>query len=927
MQRRVSTAGLRLLAAVALAVLVGTLGAVDLVRKVESFRTVGVAASPRGGAWEVTAVHAAETGLRPGDGILLVGGASPRGAGELREHLLADEGTRLAVLRGGELVQVDYRRPPVQIDWPYLALALAGLLYLGLGVYALLHARRPPAGLFFLWALASAAVYLLTRVPGTSDGLVRASYAVEGLGRLFLPALTLHLFLVFPTSLWPASQRRRLVPFLYLPAVALATLQADLVFNDGGWFFGGLTRASVGVFDRLEIALITVFSLAALGALAAQLARHADWQQRRQLQWLAVGVAAGYLPFALLYGLPWVLKLDVPEWATTAAVVPLALVPITFSWALFRFRLWDFEIILRGAASYTLTLLLGVVSFSLLHLAISRGLPNDLPLARNALSFVSGLAIAAVLVPAERRVRAGLERWQYRGSFSRRRALRELGRELLEERDLPRLCERLQDRLADGLGLADVALYLVDRGRLVYAGRNAERRVEAVPELPLEILEAELWEQRSVKLGPPALPALRPTGVELLHEGGYRYAFPLAIRQRPVALLLTSGRDDGNPLNSEELDLLRSALDQTALALENARLLEQLRQQLAEVTRLKQHSEQILESSPAGIVVLDGEGRVVSGNSSFARLAGMAQHLIYGRRLVDLLPLEPLPRPEEGLREVSYCEADGRERHLQMSLAACGRAEGDLQVVVVHDVSDRVAMENALKEKERLAALGMLAAGVAHEVNTPITGISSYAQMLLADTSENDPRYDLLRKVEKQTFRAASIVNNLLEFARNRRQEHRPLVLARVVGEALESLEDRLRKAPVTVRWEPPAESPRVVGGEEELHQVFVNLIGNALDAMGAAGGCLDLSVETAGDRVLATVGDDGPGIPRAEQERIFQPFYSTKLASGGTGLGLSISYQIVRRHGGDLRVESEPGQGSRFVVELPRAAEEGPTV
>jgi signal transduction histidine kinase len=194
--------------------------------------------------------------------------------------------------------------------------------------------------------------------------------------------------------------------------------------------------------------------------------------------------------------------------------------------------------------------------------------------------------------------------------------------------------------------------------------------------------------------------------------------------------------------------------------------------------------------------------------------------------------------------------------------------------------------------------------------------------MLLADTAESDPRYDLLRKVEKQTFRAASIVNNLLEFARNRRQEHRPLPLARVVNDALESLDDRLRKAPVAVCWDPPADSPRVVGGEDELQQVFVNLIGNALDALGPRGGRLELAVSSLGDKVVAVVGDDGPGIPRGEQERIFQPFYSTKLASGGTGLGLSISYQIVRRHGGDLRVESEPGSGSRFVVELPTAGE-----
>ncbi|HEV8239360.1 MAG TPA: ATP-binding protein [Thermoanaerobaculia bacterium] len=902
------------------------MGSVDLVRKVDSFRALGFVAHLRAGAWRVTEVQAPETGLRSGDAILLVAGADAGRGSDIRQRLLSSDTTALTVMRGNELAVVPYHRPPLQVDLLYLVLAGAGILYLIIGLYALLHGRRSPAGVFFLWSLASAAVYLCTRVAGTPlDGLGKASYVLEELGRLLLPPLTLHLFLLFPV---PVLRRRlrRLVPFLYVPAAALATLQADLVFNRGRWFFGGLRRDSLRAFDRLEVALLAAFSLAALAALAVQLARRHGWEQKRQLQWVVLGIAAGYLPFILLYGVPWALHLALPSWTVAAAAAPLALVPLTFAWALLRFRLWDMEIILRGAVSYTATLLLGVLSFSLLHLAISRGLSEDRALARSALSFVSGLAIAAVLVPAERRVRAGIERLQHRGTFAQRQALRELGRELLEERDLPRLCERLQERLAEGLGLQHVALYLADGELLRLAGQTAPREDDdaddlhaAPPPYDVPIAEvAEAWTAAVSRLSSAGLPGVSPQGLERLYEAGFRYAFPLLSRRRPVALLLTAGRLDGEPLNSEELDLLRVVLDQTALALENARLLEELRHRLAEVTRLKQETESILESSPAGIVVLDGSDRVISANGAFARLAGVSRERLVGRALRETLPVEPLPGPEEPLREVSYCEPDGRERHLQLSLAACGRAADDLRVLVVHDVSDRVAMENALKEKDRMAALGMLAAGVAHEVNTPITGISSYAQMLLAETSVDDPRYELLRKVEKQTFRAANIVNDLLEFARDRKQEHRTLPLAGVMRDALESLDDRLRQTPVELLWQPPSNGPTVRGGDQELQQVFVNLIGNALDAMGERGGRLELSVGTEGDRAVACVADNGPGIPRAEQERIFRPFYSTKLASGGTGLGLSISYQIVRRHGGDLRVESEPGHGSRFVVELP---------
>jgi hypothetical protein len=299
-----------------------------------------------------------------------------------------------------------------------------------------------------------------------------------------------------------------------------------------------------------------------------------------------------------------------------------------------------------------------------------------------------------------------------------------------------------------------------------------------------------------------------------------------------------------------------------------------------------------------------------------------------GRGLESVLPVRPLPSPGEGPVEVSWCDEAGAERHLQLSLAAFdrGRRQG-LYVLVVHDISERVAMENALREKDRLAALGMLAAGVAHEVNTPITGISSYAQMLLEETEPSDPHYEILKKVERQTFRAARIVNNLLEFARRRQNEPKPVPLAPLVSECLDLLGDRMGKRGIQVAWEPPAEAVEVMGCDGEIQQVVTNLVMNAIDAMcekgdkdgGCPGARLAVSLETAGPLAVLRVRDSGPGIPPEKLEMIFQPFYSTKLNRGGTGLGLSISYDIVRRHGGDLRVESRPGEGACFIVELPR--------
>jgi signal transduction histidine kinase len=213
----------------------------------------------------------------------------------------------------------------------------------------------------------------------------------------------------------------------------------------------------------------------------------------------------------------------------------------------------------------------------------------------------------------------------------------------------------------------------------------------------------------------------------------------------------------------------------------------------------------------------------------------------------------------------------------------------------------------------------MLAAGVAHEVNTPITGISSYAQMLLADTDASDPHYELLKKVERQTFRASRIVNNLLDFSRSDKRDFAAFDLTFVVHEAIELLKERRLEHGVRLGPLELEDDVTMQGDEGEVQQVVTNLLVNAIDVMAPSGGTLSVRLRADEKWIWLTIGDTGPGIPSEHLERIFQPFYSTKLGKGGTGLGLSISYNIVRRHGGEIRVISQPGEGTQFIVELPR--------
>jgi hypothetical protein len=395
------------------------------------------------------------------------------------------------------------------------------------------------------------------------------------------------------------------------------------------------------------------------------------------------------------------------------------------------------------------------------------------------------------------------------------------------------------------------------------------------------------------------------------------------VREQPVGIVVTGFRGGSEPLDSDDIDAVRALLDQAALAIENAQLFDQVQRQLETVVALQRHSEGILESSPAGIAVLDAHDTIATANLAFASLAGRPRTEVVGRPLQSVLPLGELPEPGAGSRQVPCCDALGRRRQLDVSVAELQAASGaGRRVVVLQDVTDRIAMEEALKEKDRLASLGVLAAGVAHEVNTPLTGISSYAQLLLAETSADDPRRALLEKVEKQTFRASRIVSNLLEFARKPGVERRPIEVGALLRDTADLLKERLAARGVRLEFHDASNSARIVGSEGELQQVFTNLMINAIDAMAATGGRLRVDVQRSDRAVVVAVEDEGNGVPAENREAIFQPFFTTKRGSGGTGLGLSISYSIVEHHGGTLRFENLEPRGCRFTVELPLPSE-----
>ena len=257
-----------------------------------------------------------------------------------------------------------------------------------------------------------------------------------------------------------------------------------------------------------------------------------------------------------------------------------------------------------------------------------------------------------------------------------------------------------------------------------------------------------------------------------------------------------------------------------------------------------------------------------------------------------------------------------KEVTVTSSPLSAGDVADGARVLVIGDVTERVRLERELQDKERLASLGLLAAGVAHEVNTPLTGISSYAQLLLAETAPDDPKYRLLKKMEQQSFRASHLVNNLLDLIASRPRTRELVNVPQLVSATLSLHEDLLEKKQIQVHVAPMSDVV-VHGNFHDLQQVLTNVLLNARDAVGQHGN-IWIAVEENDGHVHIKIKDDGKGIAADMLGRIFEPLVTTKRGQGGTGLGLAITRRILHASNGEIGVSSAPGAGAEFTVTLP---------
>jgi two-component system NtrC family sensor kinase len=867
----------------------------------------------------------AKGGIKSGDQLVAVNGQEVKNTAGLERQLYRTSvwsKAAYSLIRQGVTLDSNVILAPADRslnNW----LRLIALIYLGIGLYVLLRRWTAQGSThFYIFCLVSFVLYSFKYI-GKLNDFDWTIYWSNVAAWVLQPALFLHFVLTFPEKREFVRKRPWLLSLVYVPGALLLGMHVAAI----RWLEAtGRLRLSM---DRLEMSYSIVFFVMAASLLWEGYRRASTTILRQQLKWVTRGTVLAIVPYTVLYVIPFVL-----DWTPMkVAVLSLGLLPLTFGYAIFRYRLMDVDLIFKRGVVYTLA----AAAVAGMYFALVAGVATLVHMRRpdtGQIGLILAIVVTALLFdPVRKWIQDRVDQFFYRTRYDYRRTLIEFGRELSTEPDLDTMLASVMDRLSRTLAVDRVAIFLGTGEEPERFALSKSAGLIPASNLDLSFLSAPRPEQAGHLFfeNTHQVPRETPGSQEAIARLDLNYYVPCHAQQKTVAVLGLGKTSQGDFLSSEDVELLETLGGYLGIAIQNARLYASLQQKVAEYERLKDFNENIVESINVGVMALDMEDRIESWNAQMEVMYALPRWQTLTQSFSAIFPEEFVEefyrmRQTAGIHNLYKFRLKtpaGETRTVNVAIAPLVTRKFQVvgRLVIMDDITERVELEAQLSQSDKLSSIGLLAAGVAHEVNTPLAVISSYTQMLAKQLQSDPQKSGLLEKITRQTFRASEIVNNLLNFSRTSGSEFSDVDVNKVITDTLALLEHQFKTAKIVVRPELTPNISPVQGNSGRLQQVFLNLFLNAKDAM-PGGGTLNVAT-TNGEFVSVRISDTGSGIAPEHIQRIYDPFFTTKTApregqSRGTGLGLSVTYGIIQEHAGKIRVESHPGAGTTFALDFP---------
>jgi PAS domain S-box-containing protein len=840
-------------------------------------------------------------------------------------------------------------------------LGFVGLIWLGIGLFVLFkQGSRSPFVLHFATVCLAAFVFHTYNSIGLGQDLDLGISLMDDIAFAFFVPLFLHFCVRYPVRSEVFDDKPWKTYILYAPAAVLSSV---LVFvsvlpqflpqsSIAGWI--ARLDDAISLYGTLYAAIFYHFIGGVTAGAVFLLWRFFKNKQpvvRQRLKWAVWGTIAAIVPIILFQIARRFVYLPDDNLNTALTTLPLALIPLSFGHSVVRYRLMDVDVVVRRAMVYAMTtvaiaMMIGAVALGLVFLAVGNNLSTTEITLRALIAVVAMAVIVLLSDPIKAFLQERADRFFYGERYDMRQGLLDFGKTLSATTGLDPLLRALCERLRQVLDVEKVAVFIEDETN---PGHYATARAIGLSDtykVPPDF--RDMIRQKSAEKGVVRADELDFSDIDILETNGnghgkpaivrqeLHYFVPCVVRSKMVAVIGLGRAADGSLLSSEDLDILKTVSGYIAVAIENSRLYQEQQQYTDELALLKEFNESIVESVNVGLLAVDETGKITRCNSTFEEMMALPREQAVGKRVEEIfdesfaLNLENiLGQSKWHLTEIRNAyklhtyDTSGRSLILNVAVAPLRSISSQQTgaIIVLENVSSRVKLEETLQQSEKLSSIGLLAAGVAHEVNTPLTGVSSYTQMLLGMIPETDPKHALLQKMQRQTDRASNIVGNLLNFSRTgSTSDFGDIDINKLLDDTLQLLEPQLRKSQVVVVKNYAETPPKVYGDGGKLQQVFTNLIMNARDAM-FEGGTITLTTNTSDDSQIAVeVHDTGTGIEPENLKKVFDPFFTTKGVGNGTGLGLAVSYGIVQDHGGSIDARSAKDEGTTFRLVFPAA-------